>query len=127
MFFSEEFFMKKFLLKMGVAIPILTLSLFFSSCSNKITEEQLMQLHELRKQERSLNDAISKKKDYKMKLERELNSRRAEFRDCQEKTQFVKDKLAKWPDIWPDWKPGMQTTQEDILPEEAPKKKIQVK
>lgn len=128
--FYRGVFMKKFLLKMGITVPILILGLVFSSCSNKITEEQLMQLRELRKQERSLNEAINKKKDNKMKLERELNSRRAELRDCQEKTQFVKDKLAKWPDVWPDWKPEQQETiqQEGIQPnKEAPKKKIQVK
>lgn len=119
--------MKKFLFKVGITIPVIILGLVFSSCSNKITEEQLMQLRELKKQERSLSESINKKKDNKMKLERELNSRRAELRDCQEKTRFVKEKLAKWPDVWPDWKPEMRTTQEDIFPKEAPKKKIQVK
>lgn len=131
-FFHKGVFMKKFVLRMGIAIPSIVLSLLFSSCSNKITEEQLMQLRELRKQERSLNESISKKKDEKGKLERELNARKAELRDCQEKTQFVNDKLAKWPDVWPDWKPVRPEPQQQIQQgvqsqQEAPTKKIQKK
>lgn len=85
-----------------------------------------MQLRELRKQQSSLTESINKKKDEKSRLERELNARKAELKDCQEKTQFVKDKLAKWPDIWPDWK-YVEPTPESAPTKEAPTKKIRKK
>lgn len=130
--FFKGGFMQKFLLHAGILVTIVAFGLLFSSCSNKITEEQLMQLRELRKQERSLNETISKRKDEKMKLERELNSRKAELKECQDKTNFVKDKLANWPDVWPDWKPtppeSQQQTQQGLQPQnEAPTKKIHKK
>jgi septal ring factor EnvC (AmiA/AmiB activator) len=109
-----------------LGVAFLLSGLIFSSCSNKITEEQLMQLRELRKQQSSLTESINKKKDEKSRLERELNARKAELKDCQEKTQFVKDKLAKWPDIWPDWK-YVEPTPESAPTKEAPTKKIRKK
>ncbi|MGB9770670.1 MAG: hypothetical protein ACPLX7_01665 [Candidatus Kapaibacteriota bacterium] len=102
-------------------------SLVLSSCSNKITQEQLMQLRELRKQQSALTESINKKKDEKAKLERELNARKSELKDCEERTQFVKDKLAKWPDVWPDWKYVEPTPEPAPVPEQAPVKKIRKK
>ncbi|ROL56442.1 hypothetical protein D9V84_08415 [Bacteroidetes/Chlorobi group bacterium Naka2016] len=102
-------------------------SLVISSCSSKITQEQLMQLRELRKQQSSLTESINKKKDEKAKLERELNARKAELKDCEERTQFVKDKLAKWPDVWPDWKYVEPTPSTEPATEPAPTKKIRKK
>lgn len=115
------------LTKFGLLVPVVGIGLFLSSCSNKITEEQLMQLRELRKQERALNESISKKKDEKTRLERELNARKAELKDCEDKTQFVKDKLARWPDVWPDWKPLSPKQETESQPAEAPTKKIRKK
>ena len=44
-----------------LATVAFAVALFMSSCSNKITEEQLKQLTELRQQERTLLDGIAKK------------------------------------------------------------------
>lgn len=115
------------LTKFSLLVPVVGIGLFLSSCSNKITEEQLMQLRELRKQERALNESLSKKKDEKARLERELNARKAELKDCEDKTQFVKNKLAQWPDVWPDWKPLPPKQEPEPQPVEAPTKKIRKK
>lgn len=111
----------------SLLVAFVVTSLVFSSCSNKITQEQLMQLRELRKQQSSLTESINKKKDEKAKLERELNARKAELKDCEERTQFVKDKLAKWPDVWPDWKYVEPTPEPVPATEQAPTKKIRKK
>ncbi len=94
-----------FITKIGVGSLLLAFVLFASSCTSMISEEQLQQLKELRKQERSLTEMIDKKKQQKSRLEQELKSRQAELDDCQKKKEFVQDKLSKWPDIWPDYKP----------------------
>ena len=96
---------KSFITRIGLSSIIIALALFASSCSNKITEEQLQQLKELRKQERSLTEMIDKKKQQKSRLENELKSRKSELDDCNKKKNFVQDKLSKWPDIWPDYTP----------------------
>ncbi len=84
----------------------------FTSCSNKITEEQLAQLKELRKQERSLTEMIDKKRAEKSKLESELSTRKSELNKCNEENDYIKKHLASWPDIWPDWKPAPPATEE---------------
>jgi septal ring factor EnvC (AmiA/AmiB activator) len=96
---------KSFITKIGVSSILVAFVLFVSSCTSMITEEQLQQLNELRKQERSLTEMIDKKKQQKSRLEQELKSRQVELDDCQKKKEFVQDKLSKWPDIWPDYKP----------------------
>jgi septal ring factor EnvC (AmiA/AmiB activator) len=96
---------KSFITKIGVSSLLVAFVLFVSSCTSKITEEQLQQLNELRKQERSLTEMIDKKKQQKSRLEQELKSRQVELDDCTKKKEFVQDKLSKWPDIWPDYKP----------------------
>ncbi len=116
----------KGLSKISIFAFAVAFGLIFSSCSNKITEEQLLQLRELRKQERSLTEMLSKKRDDKAKLERELNSRKAELKECEDKNNLVKERLAKWPDVWPDWKPA-PPVEEQAQPAEAPTKKIRKK
>lgn len=88
----------------GIAsmVAIVAASLVFSSCSNKITEEQLTQLKDLRMQERNLNESIQKKRDEKSRLEKELSSRKAELKDCNDKKAFVTTKLKNWPNVWPE-------------------------
>lgn len=96
----------KWFSRIGVGALIIAFSLGLGSCSSKITEEQLMTLKELRKEERSLSEQIKKKQDEKSKLEVEIKTRRTELKKCQDEVDFIKQKLALWPDIWPDWKPG---------------------
>ncbi len=77
-----------------------------SSCSNKITEEQLAQLQELRRQERSLQDGISNKQTELNKIRQEINMRKADLTNCQNELNTIKTRLSQWPDIWPDYKPN---------------------
>lgn len=85
-----------------VPVAIITLS----SCTSKITEEQMMQLQELRKQERSLQDAISNKKGELNRLKDEINMRKSELRSCEGERDLIKQRLSQWPNIWPDYQPG---------------------
>jgi len=79
--------------------------LAISSCSNKITEEQLLQIKELRKAERALDDKISTQKTELSEIEKELAARKSVLNDCTKRQDYVKSKLQSWPNIWPDWSP----------------------
>ncbi len=103
---------KSLISKIGIGSAIVAVSVLFMDCSNKITEEQLAQLKELRKQERSLTAKISDIKSDKAAVEKELNARKAEMKKCQEDTEFVKKKLSQWPNVWPDWKPEQEAAPE---------------
>lgn len=81
--------------------------LAISSCSNKITEEQLMQIKELRKSERALDDKIASQKTELSEIEKELAARKAVLNDCNKRQEYVKNKLNSWPNIWPDWSPEL--------------------
>lgn len=99
--------LKKSLLSgLGFSTIALAAMIFLGSCTSKITEEQLKQLRDLRTQERGLSESIQQKKDEKSRLERELNARKAELKKCSDEKKFVQEKLAKWPDVWPDYPEG---------------------
>lgn len=85
-------------------VPFAIISL--SSCTSKITEEQMMQLQELRKQERSLQDAVSNKRSELNRLKDEINMRKSELRNCESDRDLVKQRLSQWPNIWPDYQPN---------------------
>ncbi len=74
-----------------------------ASCSNKITEEQLAMIKELRKREQSLNEDIRKKEQEVNRVQSEVNARKADMNKCNDKKAFVQDKLSRWPNIWPDY------------------------
>lgn len=95
----------KFLRNVGIFL-VLFIAFFISACSNKATEEQLQQLRDLRKQEKNLQEMIQSKQNEKASLERELNARKSELNNCEKNAEFVKQKLEKWPDVWPDWQPN---------------------
>ena len=84
--------------------------LAISSCSNKITEEQLLQIKELRKSERALDDKITNQKAELSEIEKELAARKSVLNDCNKRQEFVKNKLNSWPNIWPDWSPEVPAT-----------------
>ncbi|OGU40101.1 MAG: hypothetical protein A2X61_06850 [Ignavibacteria bacterium GWB2_35_12] len=94
----------------GLSITSVILSTVFimSSCTPKITEEQMMQLKELRNKEKSLTEMISRKKQEKKNLEAEVNARKAELKKCQDDKAFVTEKLSQWPNCWPDYTPGSE-------------------
>ena len=95
----------KFVSSIGVSSIALAIALTFSSCTPKITEEQMLQLKELRNKEATLNESITKKQQEKRKLEQEVNARKAELKKCQDDKAFIMDKLSKWPNCWPDYTP----------------------
>ncbi len=94
----------------GLSITSVILSTVFimSSCTPKITEEQMMQLKELRNKEKSLTEMIARKKQEKKNLESEVNARKAELKKCQDDKAFVTGKLSQWPNCWPDYTPGSE-------------------
>lgn len=87
----------------GVALVGL---LFVAGCTPKITEEQLQRLRDLRAQERQLTQDIQRKEAEKGRLQREVGSRQSELRQCDDKKRFVQEKLASWPQVWPDYSPS---------------------
>lgn len=97
---------KKILATAGIGALLLTSSMSFTSCTSKITEEQLAMLQELRKKEKSLNVEISGKQAEISKIESEISSRKSELKDCTDKADFVKQKLSQWPNVWPDYTPN---------------------
>jgi chromosome segregation ATPase len=86
-----------------------------TSCTSKISEEQMKQLQDLRRQEASLQEQIGRTRSDNTRLESEVRSRRAEVDLCNQEKQFVQSKLAQWPNIWPDYTPG--ETQQTTTPE----------
>ncbi len=93
----------KRILGTGLAMAFLAGSMFVSSCSNKITEEQLAKLKDMRHQEKINLDAIAKKKAENSALEKEIKARKQELNDCSKTSDFIKQKLAQWPNVWPDY------------------------
>ncbi len=91
-------------LRYGALVVAVACAATLASCSNKITEEQLARLRELRQQEQTLNQQIRAKKDERSRIQGEMNTRRAELDRCNQDKAFVQGKLAQWPDVWPDWK-----------------------
>lgn len=93
---------KKMVSVVGITMSLMLSSSLLTDCTSKITEEQLMQLQDLRKRESQLNQEISTKSAEISKVEKELNARKSELDNCQKDREFVKQKLAQWPNVWPD-------------------------
>jgi peptidoglycan hydrolase CwlO-like protein len=98
--------LKRFAIALGLSSAILFSTMSFTSCTSKITEEQLAQLAELRKKENQLNQSITTKQSEATKLESEINSRQAVLNDCNKDKDFIKTKLSQWPNVWPDYNPN---------------------
>lgn len=77
-----------------------------TSCTCKIKEEQLAMINQLRTSDKQISADIKKTEADKTKILAELTSRQGEVRRCNEKKAFVQDKMARWPDVWPDWNPN---------------------
>lgn len=90
---------------LGISAVVLGSSVSFTGCTSMITEEQMAQLQELRKQERSLKQEINSTKSDISNIESEIRSRQSELDDCTEKADFIKSKLGQWPNVWPDYNP----------------------
>lgn len=97
---------KSLVTRIGICSAFLVSSMLLTNCVSKITEEQLMQLKDLRKQEVTLNQEIANKSTEITKVERELAARKAEADNCNKEKNYIKQKLAQWPNIWPDYTPN---------------------
>lgn len=80
----------------------------FMACTSKITEEQLKTIRDLKKQEAQIQEAIKNRDSEIAAIRSEIEARQRELDRCREAKAFVEEKLAKWPDVWPDWKPGQK-------------------
>lgn len=83
-----------------------------TSCSNDITAEQLAEISSLRKEKRSLSQKIETKNGELSEIERETKAQQSKLDDCNERQRFVKEKLAQWPNVWPDWKQEEEKKEE---------------
>jgi outer membrane murein-binding lipoprotein Lpp len=92
-------------------------AILLTSCTCKIKEEQQAMINQLRTAEKTMAEDHKKAESDKNKILAELNSRDAEVRKCNEKKAFVQEKLARYPDMWPDWNPNPPAPAE---PEAAP-------
>lgn len=93
---------KKLISIVGICSALVLSSSMLTNCTAMITEEQLVQLQDLRKRESQLNQDITGKQAEISKVEKELNSRKAELDNCQKDRDYVKQKLSQWPNVWPD-------------------------
>ncbi len=87
-------------LKAVIAILSFGAVVTFVGCTPKITEEQLAKLRELRSETARLETEIKKQEADKAKIDRELASRQKELKDCEDKRNFVNQKLSQWPNVW---------------------------
>lgn len=95
--------LKKFSSVASLGIAVVTTGVILSSCTCKIKDEQLAELAELRRNERSLSSDLTTQQNLKTKLESELQSRVKEVKDCGDRLEIVKQRLSIWPNIWPDF------------------------
>jgi outer membrane murein-binding lipoprotein Lpp len=91
------------LISMGAVV--FSAGIILSSCTCKIKEDQLSKIAELRRQEKSLNSDIVDMQNSKAKVDRELQTRTSEYKDCDGRRDIVKQRLSAWPNIWPDYNP----------------------
>lgn len=99
---------KGFLYGIGMSSIAVLLSLSLTNCTCKISEQDYNKLQDLRKEEKTLISEISKKKDEKSSVDRELKARQGELNKCKEDMDFVQKKLSQWPNVWPDYVPPTQ-------------------
>lgn len=98
--------LKQSLMKVGLLVILPFGLMTLSSCASKITEEQLAQLQELRRQERSIQDGISNTQNELNRIRDEINARKSMLNNCQNELNTVRTRLSQWPDIWPDYTPN---------------------
>lgn len=99
---------KSLVKRLSTVSAILIATFVLTDCTSMITEEQMAQLEELRRQEATIGDGIAKANKTISKLDGELSSRKAELKDCEEQKAFIEQKLKQWPNVWPDWTPPVE-------------------
>jgi peptidoglycan hydrolase CwlO-like protein len=89
--------------QLAMLVLVMASATVLTSCSSKITEEQMATLRDLRDQEQKINQQIRQMEGERDRLQGEVNARKAELDRCNQNIQFVQGKLAQWPNVWPDW------------------------
>jgi len=97
--------LKKVKSVVSTGLIVVVSGIILSSCRCDVRSDQLAKLAELRRQERNLNSEITAQQNAKSRLDSELVTRTAEVNDCKSKLEIVKQRLAAWPNIWPDYTP----------------------
>ncbi len=105
--------LKKALSVLSVGVILFAGGLSLTSCSNAITEEQLAEISDLRRDQRSLTQKIETRQGELNEIERELKAQQSKLDDCEKRQKFVKEKLAQWPNVWPDWSPEKEKTEDN--------------
>ncbi len=88
----------------GIAVGTV-LGISLPGCTSKISEEQLAKIQELKRKEAALHEQIQSKKSDILQLRTEISKRQRTVDDCQKRLEFVKSKLAQWPNVWPEVRP----------------------
>lgn len=90
-----------------IAVSVLT------SCgAAKITDEQKAQITELRRQQASLGEKIKLRQSEIARLESEIADRERAVAKCNEDKTALEQRLAKFPNAWPDYtEPAKDTTK----------------
>ncbi|MCU0424699.1 MAG: hypothetical protein MUF71_03620 [Candidatus Kapabacteria bacterium] len=90
----------KYLIAAGgfIAVSVLT------GCgAAKITDEQKAQIAELRRQQASLGEKIKLRQSEIARLESEIADRERAVAKCNEDKTALEQRLAKFPNAWPDY------------------------
>lgn len=90
-------------IRLGALALVVLGATSLTSCSSKITEEQLAELTRLRDQERTLLAQTRSLEQDKNRLQSEVTAQQTSLANCNTNKQFVQGKLSQWPNVWPDW------------------------
>jgi outer membrane murein-binding lipoprotein Lpp len=80
----------------GVLVLAAASMTVLTSCSSKITDEQLATLKDLRQQEQTLNQQIRQKEGERDRLQGEVNARRAELDSLIQQINFSTQSFSVW-------------------------------
>ena len=89
-------------LRSFIAIAALGLLPLMTSCSNKATEEQMKMLHGLDQQRDQLRSDLQSAQNNLRDAQGKLANADRDLADCNSDTKAAQDKLAMWPNVWPD-------------------------
>lgn len=90
-------------IRLGALALVVLGATSLTSCSSKITEEQMAELTRLRDQERTLIAQTRSLEQDKSRLQSEVTAQQTSLSNCNTNKQFVQGKLSQWPNVWPDW------------------------
>jgi septal ring factor EnvC (AmiA/AmiB activator) len=86
-----------------IASGFVVATLLTSCGAAKITDEQKAQIAELRRQQASLGEKIKIRQAEIARLETEIADRERAVTKCNEEKVALEQRLAKYPNAWPDY------------------------